>query len=168
MSAVLTHPEITPQRPHCLAGHVGLELANVILKKPLKCWANSHWITEHFGTRDFSRASCQPTDMLGWAGFAHVELCWTWLDQIEMGARGRIWFLFLALAPRGEKSPLTIVKVASRQVTVLDRQGLTEESCECYQFGQNAPRFSPSQNIHIKKPRRIGNIHYRQHIPTGA
>src|SRR5208337_3138947 len=30
------HPEITPQRPHCLAGHVRLELANVILKKPLK------------------------------------------------------------------------------------------------------------------------------------
>src|ERR1700730_2056604 len=69
MSAVLTHPEITPQRPHCLAGHVGLELANVVLKKPLKCWANSHWITEHFGTRDFSRASCQATDLqlrLGW------------------------------------------------------------------------------------------------------
>jgi hypothetical protein len=28
MSAVLTHPEFTPQRPHCLAGVVGLELRN--------------------------------------------------------------------------------------------------------------------------------------------
>jgi hypothetical protein len=50
MSAVLTHPEITPQRPHCLAGLRGLELANVILGKSLKCRANSPWITEHFGT----------------------------------------------------------------------------------------------------------------------
>jgi hypothetical protein len=63
MSAVLTHPEITPQRLDCLAGHVGLELVNVILKKPLKCWANSHWIPEYFGIRDFSRAGCQATDM---------------------------------------------------------------------------------------------------------
>jgi len=46
-----------------VAGLVGLELANVILKKPLKWWANSHWITGHFGTRDFSRQSCQATGM---------------------------------------------------------------------------------------------------------
>jgi hypothetical protein len=31
----------TLQRPHCVAGLRGLELANVILKKPLKCWGNS-------------------------------------------------------------------------------------------------------------------------------
>jgi hypothetical protein len=30
MSAVLTHPEITPQRPHCLAGVRGLEPPDVI------------------------------------------------------------------------------------------------------------------------------------------
>src|SRR6266852_3005905 len=36
--------------------------------------------------------------------------------------------------------------------------------------GQNACHFSPSQNIHVIKSalRRIGNVHYRQHIPTGA
>src|ERR1700674_1265756 len=36
--------------------------------------------------------------------------------------------------------------------------------------GQNARRFSPSQNIHVIKSalRRIGNVHYRQQIPTGA
>jgi PAS domain-containing protein len=36
--------------------------------------------------------------------------------------------------------------------------------------GQNARRFSPSQNIHVRKSalRRIGNVHYRQPIPTGA
>ena len=39
--------------------HVGLELANVILKIPLKCWANSPWISERFGTRDLSRACWQ-------------------------------------------------------------------------------------------------------------
>ena len=49
-------------RPDCVAGHVGLELANVILKKPLKYWVNSHWITEHFGTRDYSRLSCGAGD----------------------------------------------------------------------------------------------------------
>ena len=31
-----------------MAGHVGLELANVILGKSLKCWANSPWITRTF------------------------------------------------------------------------------------------------------------------------
>jgi hypothetical protein len=54
---------ITLQRPDCVAGHVGLELANDNLEKPLKYWGNSHWNTEHFATRDFSRASCQATDM---------------------------------------------------------------------------------------------------------
>src|ERR1700694_1244346 len=36
--------------------------------------------------------------------------------------------------------------------------------------GQNARRFSPSQNIHVTKSalHRIGNVHYRQQIPTGA
>jgi hypothetical protein len=46
-----------------LAGVGGLEPANVILKKPLRCRANSRWITRHLGARDFSRASCSPTDM---------------------------------------------------------------------------------------------------------
>src|SRR4029077_2079668 len=32
MSAVLTHPEITPQRPDCLPGVRGLELGNVALR----------------------------------------------------------------------------------------------------------------------------------------
>ena len=33
--------------------------------------------------------------------------------------------------------------------------------------GQNAHRFSPSQNIHVNKPAatEVGNVHYRQHIP---
>src|ERR1017187_10466954 len=36
--------------------------------------------------------------------------------------------------------------------------------------GQNACRFSPSQNIHFIKSAlcRIGNVHYRQSDPTGA
>jgi hypothetical protein len=42
MSAVLTHPEIEPQRPHCMAGLGGLEPANVVLKRPLKSWVNSY------------------------------------------------------------------------------------------------------------------------------
>jgi hypothetical protein len=33
-----------------MAGHEGLELANVILKKPLKLLGEFYWITEHFGT----------------------------------------------------------------------------------------------------------------------
>jgi hypothetical protein len=36
------YPEITPQRPHCLAGLRGLELANIVLKTSLIYWANSH------------------------------------------------------------------------------------------------------------------------------
>jgi hypothetical protein len=42
-----------PQRTDSVAGHVGLELANVVLKKPLKCWANSHWITHILGPETF-------------------------------------------------------------------------------------------------------------------
>jgi hypothetical protein len=34
-----------------------------------------------------------------------------------------------------------------RQVTILDRQGLVEASCECYQMVPGAGHFSPSQNI---------------------
>ena len=44
MSAVLTHPEITPQRLDCLAGLRGLELTNVSLKKRLEYLANFHWV----------------------------------------------------------------------------------------------------------------------------
>jgi hypothetical protein len=36
-----------------VAGHVGLELANVILKKPLKCWANSHGLRNILGPETF-------------------------------------------------------------------------------------------------------------------
>ena len=36
-----------------MAGHVGLELANVILKKPLKCWANSHGLRNILGPETF-------------------------------------------------------------------------------------------------------------------
>jgi hypothetical protein len=32
MSAVFTHPEITPQRPDWLAGHAGFELRNPFAK----------------------------------------------------------------------------------------------------------------------------------------
>jgi hypothetical protein len=52
-----------------VAGVRGLKPANVTFKKPLKCRANSHWITRHLGARDFSRASCQATEMqlrVGW------------------------------------------------------------------------------------------------------
>ena len=51
-----------------------------------------------------------------------------------------------------------------RQVTILDRQGLIQASCECYQSGPDARRFSPSQNIHVKNPlpSEFGNVHYRQ------
>src|ERR1017187_6183604 len=36
--------------------------------------------------------------------------------------------------------------------------------------GPGARRFSPSQDIHVKKyvPHQVGNVHYRQHVPTGA
>ena len=37
----------------------------------------------------------------------------------------------------------------STSVTILDRQGLTEASCECYQLVRYARRFSPSQNIRV-------------------
>ena len=61
-----------------------------------------------------------------------------------------------------------LIERGRRQVTILDRQGLTEASCECYQLVRDARRFSPSQNIHSKKSSSppIGNVHYRQHIPT--
>src|SRR6266550_2677421 len=36
MSAVLTPLEITPQRPNCVAGHVGFEPANVIWEIPFE------------------------------------------------------------------------------------------------------------------------------------
>src|SRR5438270_5026824 len=39
MSAVLTHAEIRPQRPHCVAGHEDSNLQMFILKCPFKCRA---------------------------------------------------------------------------------------------------------------------------------
>jgi hypothetical protein len=45
-----------PERAHCLPGLRGLELANVILGKSLKCWVNSRWITRTFwDLRPFAR-----------------------------------------------------------------------------------------------------------------
>ena len=50
-----------------------------------------------------------------------------------------------------------------RQVTILDRQGLVEASCECYQLVRARVTFSPSQNIRVKsEPHLVGNVHYRQ------
>jgi hypothetical protein len=48
--SVMVRPEthMAHGRRHCLAGHVGLELANVILGKSLKYWANPPWITRTF------------------------------------------------------------------------------------------------------------------------
>jgi hypothetical protein len=43
-------PEIILVRTDSVAGLRGLELPNVIFKKPLKYWANSLWFAEHCGT----------------------------------------------------------------------------------------------------------------------
>src|SRR5580704_19322552 len=64
-----------PVRDDCVPGLRGLELTNVVLKKPLKCWANSHWIPEYSWTRDFLRSSCQPTAMQPRLGALSRELC---------------------------------------------------------------------------------------------
>jgi hypothetical protein len=53
-----TRPRFSPvaPRPDSVAGLRGLELANVILGKWLKCWANSPWITRTFwDLRPFAR-----------------------------------------------------------------------------------------------------------------
>src|SRR5206468_3756399 len=66
MSAVLTHPEITPQRLDCLAGHEGLELANVVLRKLLfEMSGELLGFLGHFGTRDFSRSSHESVPRIG-------------------------------------------------------------------------------------------------------
>src|SRR5215470_238360 len=58
MSAVLTHPEITPQRPHCLAGHVGLELRNVVANYPFESSRGFAGSKANSGHGDHSRLSC--------------------------------------------------------------------------------------------------------------
>ena len=58
-----------------------------------------------------------------------------------------------------------LIERGRRQVTILDRQGLTEESCECYQLVKTRVTFHLPKTYTL---RRIGNVHYRQHIPTGA
>ena len=42
----------------------------------------------------------------------------------------------------------------------LDRQGLTKVSCECYQLVRTRVTFVCFD--------QIGNVHYRQHTPTGS
>ena len=57
-----------------------------------------------------------------------------------------------------------LIERGRRQITILDRRGLTAASCECYQLVQGAPRFSPSQNIRvILSLPSYGNVHYRQY-----
>jgi len=64
----------------------------------------------------------------------------------------------------GELERAGLIARGRQQVTILNRQGLVEASCECLSVGPGARRFSPSQNIHIKaSPYRFGNVHYRQH-----
>ena len=60
-----------------------------------------------------------------------------------------------------------VIERGRRQVTILDRQGLTEESCECYQLVRTALSFSPSQDIFKKmNSRRVCHLHYRQYVIT--
>jgi DNA-binding MarR family transcriptional regulator len=69
----------------------------------------------------------------------------------------------------GELERTGLIARGRRQVTILDRKGLTKASCECYQLVRNAPRFSSSQNIHIESGSPpFGNIHYRQDTSTSA
>jgi hypothetical protein len=46
------------QRPHCLAGHVGLELRNVVANYPFESSHRFAGIQPKPGDRDYSRSSC--------------------------------------------------------------------------------------------------------------
>ena len=54
-----------------------------------------------------------------------------------------------------------LIAPGRRQVTILDRQGLIKESCECYQFGPYAHRFHLPKHI-LKKKNPIGKMCYPQ------
>ena len=57
-----------------------------------------------------------------------------------------------------------LIEHGRRQVTILDRQGLTDGILRMLSVGPGAARFSPAQNIRvILSLPRIGNVHYRQH-----
>jgi len=63
----------------------------------------------------------------------------------------------------------SLIERGRRQVTILDRQGLTEASCEMLPIGPGARRFSPSQDIYLKVTSEpFGNIHYRQHLQPSS
>ncbi len=68
MSVVLTHPEIALQKPHWLAG-VDSNLQMSFWKMPFEMSSGFRLIPKHLGTRDFSRTSCQNTDM-------HLRVDW--------------------------------------------------------------------------------------------
>jgi CRP-like cAMP-binding protein len=57
-----------------------------------------------------------------------------------------------------------LIERGRRQVTILDRQGLIEASCECYQLvrervSSHLPKTYPYKRSRTK---RIGNVHYRR------
>jgi hypothetical protein len=52
-----SHREIPPQRPYCMAGVVGLELANVAVKILFEMSGELLDFPKHFHTRDFSRGA---------------------------------------------------------------------------------------------------------------
>jgi hypothetical protein len=65
MSASVFHP--SSGRPDCVAGHVRLELRNVVAKYPFEGWHRSLAIRPNLRTGDYSRPSCEKPG--------------TWLDQ---------------------------------------------------------------------------------------
>ena len=48
-----------------MAGHVGLELGNVVFKFAIEISAEPVGFLEHFRTRDFSRESCEASQRCG-------------------------------------------------------------------------------------------------------
>jgi Crp-like helix-turn-helix domain len=58
-----------------------------------------------------------------------------------------------------------LIERGRQQVTILDRQGHTKASCECYQSVRERVSFYLPKSIYITKsaPHQIGNVHYRQH-----
>jgi hypothetical protein len=58
----LPHPEIAPQRPHCVAGVVGFELRNVGAKYPFESSHIFSGIRLNSGLGDYSPVSCDIAD----------------------------------------------------------------------------------------------------------
>src|SRR5262245_59420390 len=54
---------VAPQRGNCLAGHVGLELRNVVSNYSFKDRADFQGSSRISGPRDYSRLSCSVTEM---------------------------------------------------------------------------------------------------------